>query len=326
MKILLNLCIFFSILFISLSSSYSCGLDDNNALLQIKKSLNNPPLLSSWNPKTDCCTSWTGVECTDRRVTALTISSGKISGQIPAQIGDLLDLRTLDFSYLTHLTGNIPRTITKLKNLEILRLKKTSLSGPIPDYISELKSVTFLDLSFNHFTGPIPGSLSLMPKLEAIQINDNKLTGSVPNSFGSFVGNVPNLYLFNNKLSGKIPESLSKYDFNAVDLSGNEFIGDGSMLFGRNKTTIRVNISRNMFNFELSKIKFARTIVSLDLSQNHIYGKFPKRELTKLRLEHFNVSHNFLCGPIPQGGLLQTFEPSVYSHNICLCGAPLKAC
>lgn len=202
MKLLLCLSIFFAIFFISLPSSYSCTSHDKNALLQIKKSLNSSPLLSSWNPGTDCCTSWTGVECTNGRVTALTISSGELSGQIPNQIGDLLDLRTLDFSFLTHLTGNIPRTITKLKNLDLLRLKQNNLSGPIPDYISELKNVTFLDLSYNQLTGPIPGSLSQMPKLQAIQINDNRLTGSVPNSFGSFVGNVPNLYLFNNKLSG----------------------------------------------------------------------------------------------------------------------------
>ncbi|CAN8259647.1 unnamed protein product [Cochlearia groenlandica] len=307
------------------SLTYASTLNDKTALLQIKKALNNPPLLSSWNPKTDFCTSWTGVECTNRRVTAITISSGKLSGQIPNQIGDLTDLRTLDFSYLTHLTGNIPRTITKLKSLDLLRLKQTNLSGPIPDFIGELKNVTFLDLSFNQFTGSIPGSLSQMPKLAAIQINDNKLTGSVPNSFGSFVGNVPNLYLFNNKLSGKIPEFLSKYDFNAVDLSGNGFIGDGSMFFGRNKTTIRVDLSRNMLQFDLSKIKFSRSIVSLDLSQNRIFGKFP-RDLSKLRLKHFNVSYNRLCGKIPRGGLLQTFEASAFSHNLCLCGTPLKAC
>ncbi|KFK23620.1 hypothetical protein AALP_AAs71127U000100 [Arabis alpina] len=318
---LLHLCIFL----ISLSSSYSCTLNDKNALLQIKNSLNNPPLLSSWNPQTDCCTSWTGVACTKGRVAELTISSGKISGQIPAQIGDLPDLLTLEFSELTHLTGNIPRTITKLKNLEYLRLSENSLSGPIPSYISELKSVRFLDLSFNQFTGPIPGSISQMPNLEMIQLSDNKLTGSIPNSFGSFVGNVRSFYLFNNKLSGNIPESLSKYDFIAIDLSGNEFTGDGSMFFGRNKTTLGVNLSRNMFQFDLSKVKFARTIRTLDLSQNHIYGNFPKG-LAKLRLERFNVSSNHLCGPIPQGGVLQTFKPSVYSHNICLCGPPLKPC
>ncbi|AEE75158.1 Leucine-rich repeat protein FLOR 1 [Arabidopsis thaliana] len=325
MKLFVHLSIFFSILFITLPSSYSCTENDKNALLQIKKALGNPPLLSSWNPRTDCCTGWTGVECTNRRVTGLSVTSGEVSGQISYQIGDLVDLRTLDFSYLPHLTGNIPRTITKLKNLNTLYLKHTSLSGPIPDYISELKSLTFLDLSFNQFTGPIPGSLSQMPKLEAIQINDNKLTGSIPNSFGSFVGNVPNLYLSNNKLSGKIPESLSKYDFNAVDLSGNGFEGDAFMFFGRNKTTVRVDLSRNMFNFDLVKVKFARSIVSLDLSQNHIYGKIPPA-LTKLHLEHFNVSDNHLCGKIPSGGLLQTFEPSAFAHNICLCGTPLKAC
>jgi len=118
---------------------------------------------------------------------------------------------------------------------------------------------------------------------------------------------------------------LSKYDFNAVDLSGNGFEGDAFMFFGRNKTTVRVDLSRNMFNFDLVKVKFARSIVSLDLSQNHIYGKIPPA-LTKLHLEHFNVSDNHLCGKIPSGGLLQTFEPSAFAHNICLCGTPLKAC
>lgn len=183
-----------------------------------------------------------------------------------------------------------------------------------------------MDLSFNQLTGPIPGSLSQMPKLQAIQINDNRLTGSVPNSFGSFVGNVPNLYLFNNKLSGKIPESLSKYDFNAVDLSGNGFIGDGSMFFGRNKTTISMDLSRNLFEFDLSKVKFARSIVDLDLSHNRIFGNLP-RELIKLRdLKLFNVSYNNLCGKIPRGGLLQTFKSYEFAHNRCLCGTPLKAC
>lgn len=126
--------------------------------------------------------------------------------------------------------------------------------------------------------------------------------------------------------SGKIPESLSKYDFNAVFLSGNRFTGDGSMFFGRNKTTIQLDLSRNMFQFDLSKVKIARSLLMLDLSQNRIFGKIPRVLTTLRRLERFNVSYNRLCGKIPSGGRLQTFEPSAYSHNLCLCGTPLKAC
>ncbi|XP_010534350.1 PREDICTED: polygalacturonase inhibitor [Tarenaya hassleriana] len=323
MKLLLLSVLFFLLLLVSPSAS--CNSNDEKALLQIKKSLNYPPLLSSWTPKTDCCTNWTGVECTRRRVTSLTVSNGNISGEISPAIGGLPFLRTLDFSFLSHLTGSIPRTITNLKHLDTLRLRNTDLSGPIPDFISELKEVTFLDLSFNRFSGSIPGSLSQMPKIEAIQINDNKLTGSIPESFGSFVGNVPNLYLMNNRLSGNIPQSLSKYDFNAVDLTGNGFTGDGSMFFGRNKTTVRVNLSRNKFHFDLTKVKLGKSLLSLDLSHNQIYGKLPAG-LTSLKLDYFDVSFNRLCGRIPQGGKLQTFKPSAYSHNLCLCGPPLKGC
>ncbi|KAL0743857.1 hypothetical protein Bca4012_085370 [Brassica carinata] len=332
MNLLLRLSIFFAILFISLPSSHSCNSIEKNALLQIKKSFNNPRKFSSWNPQTDCCTTWSGVKCTNGRVTDLSLFSSKHYGQIPDQIGDLLELRSLFLTYLPHLTGNLPRTITKLKNLDSLILRHNNLSGPIPDYIGELKSLTFLDLSYNQFTGPIPGSLSQIPMLETILLEHNKLTGSIPNSFGSFVGKVPNLYLSNNKLSvfnnvalaGKIPESLSKSDFNGVDLSKNSFTGDGSMFFGRKQYTVSVDLSRNMFEFDLSKIKFATDIAELDLSHNRIFGTLP-RELAGLRLRRFNVSYNRLCGKIPRGGL-QTFKSYEFSHNRCLCGAPLKAC
>ncbi|KAL0743856.1 hypothetical protein Bca4012_085369 [Brassica carinata] len=322
MKLLLRLSIFFAALFIS---SYSCNSKDKNTLLQIQKHFNNPELLSSWDTETDCCTSWTGIECTNGRVTLLSMSNDKkLVGHIPDQIGDLLELRTLEMSHLKNLTGNIPRTITKLKHLNLVFLMWNRLSGLIPDYISELKSVTFLDLSHNNFTGPVPGWLTQMPKLRTFQADKNSLTGPIPNSFGSFVGNVPNLFLKNNKLSGKIPESLSKIDFQAVVLSGNNFTGDGSMFFGENKKTVQVDLSKNMFEFDLSKVKFGKSMALLDLSHNRIFGKLPS-ELTKLHLlERFNISYNRLCGKIPRGGKLQTFKSYEFAHNRCLCGSPLK--
>ncbi|CDY42129.1 BnaC05g40900D [Brassica napus] len=303
--------------------AHNCNSKDKNTLLQIKKHFNNTEFLSSWDPQTDCCTSWTGIECTNGRVTLFSMANYRtLYGQIPDQIGDLLELRTLEMSHMK-LTGNIPRTITKLKHLVFIFLLWNKLSGPIPDYISELKSVTFLDISFNKFTGPIPGWLTQMPKLQTFQADNNSLTGPVPNSFGSFVGSVPNLFLKNNKLSGKIPESLSKMDFQAVVLKGNGFTGDGSMFFGGNKRTVQVDLSRNLFEFDLSKIKFGKSLAMLDLSHNRIFGTLP-RELTQLHLERFNISYNRLCGKIPRGGQLQTFKSYEFAENRCLCGSPLK--
>lgn len=183
--------VFFIIIFFPRSES--CNSIDKTTLLKIKKSLNNPQILISWDPETDCCTDWIGVACTHRRITGLTISAGDVDGQIAEEIGDLSDLVILDWSSLSRLRGTIPRSVTKLKHLVYLRFRITQLSGPIPEYISELQNVTFLDLSFNRFNDSIPGSISQMPNLRAIQLNHNKLTGSIPESFGSFVGKVPDL-------------------------------------------------------------------------------------------------------------------------------------
>ncbi|CAN8257010.1 unnamed protein product [Cochlearia groenlandica] len=328
----MTLLIFFLFLFTFLTTNSSskdlCNQNDKTTLLKIKKSLNNPYHLASWNPQTDCC-SWYCLECGDatvnHRVTALTIFSGQISGQIPSEVGDLPYLETLIFRKLSNLTGTIQPNIAKLKNLRILRLSWTNLTGPVPDFISRLKNLEFLDLSFNDLSGSIPSSLSLLPNLLSLDLSRNKLTGPIPESFGSFIGVVPDLLLSHNQLSGSIPKSLGKLDFNQFDVSRNKLEGDASMLFGVDKKIFLIDLSRNMFEFDLSKTKLPMALGVVDLNHNRITGNIPV-QWTEFSIQVFNVSYNRLCGRIPSGGSLQSFESYDYFHNKCLCGAPLDAC
>ncbi|XP_010557933.1 PREDICTED: polygalacturonase inhibitor 1-like [Tarenaya hassleriana] len=327
--VLLPLFLFlFLFLFAASQSKDLCNKDDKNVLLRIKKSLNNPYHLASWDPQTDCC-SWYCLECggadVNHRVTELTIFSGQISGQIPPEVGDLPFLQNLVFRKLTNLTGTIQPAIAKLQNLRSLRLSWTNLSGPVPDFLGRLKNLEFLDLSFNDLTGSIPSSLSLLPNLMSIDLSRNKLTGPIPDSFGSFHGKVPDLYLSHNQLSGPVPKSLGNLDFNRIDFSRNKLEGDASLLFGSQKTTWYIDLSRNMFQFDLSKVTFPKTLGVLDLNHNKIFGSIPV-QLTEAPLQFFNVSYNMLCGNIPAGGALQKFDYSAYFHNKCLCGAPLASC
>ncbi|KAF2307812.1 hypothetical protein GH714_032045 [Hevea brasiliensis] len=158
-----------------------------------------------------------------------------------------------------------------------------------------------------------------------LHLDRNRLTGSIPESFGAFQGNVPGLYLSHNQLSGKIPASLGNLDFGAIDFSRNKLEGDASILFGPNKTTQIVDLSRNLLEFDLSKVAFQSSLTSLDINHNKIYGSIPQR-MTQLDLQFLNVSYNRLCGKIPVGGKLQSFDYSTYFHNRCLCGAPLESC
>ncbi|GJM98112.1 hypothetical protein PR202_ga15089 [Eleusine coracana subsp. coracana] len=69
-------------------------------------------------------------------------------------------LVTIDLSS-NYLTGEIPRDITSLHELESLDLSRNKLSGQIPSSLSNLTFLGFLDLSYNNLTGKIPSGTQL---------------------------------------------------------------------------------------------------------------------------------------------------------------------
>lgn len=109
-----NMKTLFNLLSLSLSEEL-CNSRDKKVLLQIKKHFGDPYHLASWLPGTDCCTAWNQVECdpTTNRVVSLRIFSGNLSGEIPAEVGDMPYLKTLEFHKLTNITGPIPTSISK---------------------------------------------------------------------------------------------------------------------------------------------------------------------------------------------------------------------
>ncbi|CAL5193962.1 unnamed protein product [Lathyrus oleraceus] len=322
-----------TLLLILLSSAFSelCNPQDKKVLLQIKKDLNNPYLLASWNPDTDCC-DWYTIECDlkTHRIISLTIFDSPVytnfSAQIPPSVGLLPYLETLEFHKLPNLTGPLQPAIAKLTNLKNLRISNTNLSGPVPSFLAQLTNLTFLDLSFNNLTGSIPGSLSQLPNLFSLQLDRNHLTGSIPSSFGSFKSNIAGIDLSHNNLTGPIPPSFVNLNSTtSLILSRNKLEGDASVIFGLNKSFQIVDLSRNNLSFDLSKVEFSTSLTSLDLNHNKVYGKLPQG-LTALNLQYLNVSYNRLCGQIPVGGKLQSFDIYEYFHNKCLCGSPLPKC
>ncbi|XP_061346435.1 polygalacturonase inhibitor-like [Gastrolobium bilobum] len=325
-----GLCFLALLLFSPVAFSKHCNPQDKKVLLQFKKELNNPYVLASWKPDTDCC-EWYCVECDPKthRINSLTIFSSvpntNLSGQIPPSVGDLPYLETLEFHKFPKLTGPIQPTIAKLTNLKFLRIDWTNISGPVPSFLGRLTNLTYINLSFNNLTGSIPGSLSQLPNLGALFLSRNHLTGSIPPSLGSLKNDDFYLDLSHNKLSGPIPVSFGNAKFTKIDLSRNSLTGDASVLFGPNKTEQTVDLSRNQLSFDLSNIKFPPSIIYLDLNHNKLYGKLPQG-LTALELQLFNVSYNRLCGQIPVGGRLQSNDVYSYFHNKCLCGSPLPPC
>jgi len=117
--------------------------------------------------------------------------------------------------------------------------------------------------------------------------------------------------------------SLARLNSLVVDLSHNRLEGDASMFFGFSKQTETIDLSWNMLSFDMGRLELPETLKLLDVSHNRVYGKLPEGVKN---LQWLNVSYNRLCGEIPKGGNMQTLSTNSFSHNKCLCGAPLPSC
>ena len=78
----------------------------------------------------------------DGRVTQLVLFTNQLTGEIPAELGSLTNLQTLDLAD-NQLTGEIPAELGNLINLESLYLTNNQLVGCIPE---ELRNVPYNDL------------------------------------------------------------------------------------------------------------------------------------------------------------------------------------
>ncbi|KAK3006653.1 hypothetical protein RJ639_016758 [Escallonia herrerae] len=205
----------------------------------------------------------------------------------------------------TSLARFCPPSPTRLILRPLCSATSLTLPEPSPKAISKLVRLKTLRLSWTNLTGPVPASLSNLKNLTFLELNNNQLTGSIP----------PELAQLTNLRA-----------IRTIDLSRNKLVGDISFMFGKNKSTQSADYSRNMFEFDFSKVKkFPASLVSLDLNHNKVIGSIPA-SLTKVDdLGALNVSYNRLYGKIPTGGNLQSFDAYLYLHNKCLCSAPLSA-
>ena len=150
----------------------------------------------------------------------LSLKSSELNGHIPPKLGNLTNLETLDLSY-NLLTGSIPPELGNLTNLETLDFRENRLTGSIPPELGNLTNLETLDLSYNRLTGSIPPELGNLTNLETLNLSYNRLTGSIPPE----LGNLTNLETLNlgrgNELTGCIPSALrdvEKSNFGGLDL------------------------------------------------------------------------------------------------------------
>ncbi len=105
------------------------------------------------------------------------------------------------------LSGEIPLEIGELVNLNYINLRFNELSGSIPNSICSLTSLTTLSLSNNQLTGSIPSEIGNLVNLESLYLYNNELSGEIPVSIGN-LENLTSLGLFENQLESIIPDNI----------------------------------------------------------------------------------------------------------------------
>uniref|UniRef100_A0A6N2LHI5 non-specific serine/threonine protein kinase n=1 Tax=Salix viminalis TaxID=40686 RepID=A0A6N2LHI5_SALVM len=147
-------------------------------------------------------------KCHGLNMMIVNVSSNRMSGQIPANMGPMCrSLKLLDASK-NQIIGTIPPSVGDLVSLVSLDMSWNLLHGPIPSSLSQIRGLKYLSLAGNGINGSIPSSLGKLLALEVLDLSSNLLSGEIPNDLVK-LRNLTALLLNNNKLSGQIPSGLA---------------------------------------------------------------------------------------------------------------------
>ncbi|KAE8683773.1 LRR receptor-like serine/threonine-protein kinase ERECTA [Hibiscus syriacus] len=330
----------FRLVFVFLVSLFCLNLasrdsEDGTTLLDIKKSFRDVDnVLYDWTDATssDYCV-WRGVTCDNVtfNVVALNLSDLNLDGEISPAIGDLKDLITLglqdglniacvirDLSF-NELYGDIPFSISKLKQLELLILKNNQLVGPIPSTLSQIPNLKVWfarkQSSWHAFSGHLPANWSMFDRSIPQNIGNctafqglsyNQLTGEIPFNIGflqiiarqSSFGEIPSViglmqallyWISSNKLTGPIPSILGNLTYTEkLELNDNLLTEHIPSELGKLTELYDLNVANNKLEGPIP-----------NLSSNNIKGSIPI-ELSRIgNLDTLDLSDNEISGSIP---------------------------
>ncbi len=205
----------------------------------------------------------------------LELGRNELTGALPASLGELSNLRRVSL-WGNAFTGEIPASLRNLSRLEFLNLSGNGLTGPAPAWLGDLRRLWLLWLGGNELTGPVPTGLRNLNRLQSLNLGSNRLTGTVPAWLGD-LSELRSLWLGHNELTGPIPTALQDLDhLESLDLSGNGLTGAIPAWLG-----------------EMSDLR------SLQLADNELTGTIPAALRNLDQLETLNLGGNSLPGAIP---------------------------
>ncbi|TQE09429.1 hypothetical protein C1H46_004922 [Malus baccata] len=178
-----------AVVWLLLSCSFSSAVEsDINCLKSLKATLQDPLgyLNSSWdfnnNTEGFIC-NFLGIECWhphESKVLNIKLSDLGLKGPFPHGIANCTSLTGLDLSS-NKLSGPLPEDIGRIISfITTLDLSSNSFSGQIPTNITNCSYLNVLKLDSNQFTGNIPLGIGQLGRMKTFSVANNQLSGPVP--------------------------------------------------------------------------------------------------------------------------------------------------
>ncbi|XP_056162808.1 probable LRR receptor-like serine/threonine-protein kinase At3g47570 [Syzygium oleosum] len=254
-------------------------------------------------------------------LTKFSVSDNQIFGEIPEEIGNLVNLERLFMSH-NQLSGAVPSNLGNLRNLAILVLGDNNLAGTIPSSLGSLTKLIILYLSGNNFHGTIPSHLSNCRSLQWLDLSNSNLSGAIPPQLFGLSSLAIILNLSQNHLTGVLPTEVGKLRaLTALDISNNLLIGGIPSSLGDCTSLTSLRLEGNFFHGSIPQsIKLLGGIEELDLSRNNLSGQIPEFLSVFRSLKLLNLSYNKFEGMLPCEGVFKNATAIFIIGNNKLCG------
>lgn len=240
-------------------------------------------------------------------LTTLDLGINMLGKSLPSNFGDTLpSLLYLVLNY-NNFEGHIPASIGNISGLDTLDLSSNNFIGQVPSSLGRLGMLTFLNLQTNMLEAKdiesweFIGALSNCSFLQALGLRENKLRGAIPNSIGNLSSVLEQLDLATNELSGPVPINIGNLgSLTLIDLSNNMLDGPIEGWVGKLKNLTVLTLGRNNLSGPIpSSIGELTELSTISLGDNEFEGPIPPTVGNLAMLTKLNLSYNNLQGNIP---------------------------
>ncbi|GKF22373.1 leucine-rich repeat protein [Tanacetum coccineum] len=111
---------------------------------------------------------------------ALFLQDNLFNESIPISLCRRIDLIYLNLAR-NRLSGKLPNCLGNMRNLRTMQFSSNQLSGVVPSSIlSQSSTLSWLNLNDNQFIGELPQELGNLLELQILDLGDNRFSGNLP--------------------------------------------------------------------------------------------------------------------------------------------------